>query len=395
MLTQDLGGLSISLSIGSMVPSPAPSFVMQALQQVQITLSDRTPSGFQLTFHADRAAGLTADYQLLSSGLFSAGNRVIVSVTLSGSSYTLMDGFITRQELAHDKQSGASTISVIGEDVSVYMDMIELSFEWPTLGDSAIVLAVLAKYSLIGIVPVVTPTLSSLFSNPLEYVPQQNSTDRAYIEQLAQMHSNVFFVRPAFKVFGGVPVNYAYWGPPPRLAAAAWGWASGEQPALTVDMGAGTNVEQIDFQFDALAPVIFTGFIQDDETDLQLPVVTAFSTRMPPFASSPALPLDLPFLKTKLYNDPRLGIVSSLALAQSQTDFCADRVVTATGTVDTMRYGSIIQCPGVISVRGCGASYDGEYYVEGVTHTLGRGSFKQKFSITREGLGSLESSVNG
>jgi hypothetical protein len=394
MLTQDLGGLSVSLSVGSMVPSPAPLFVMQALQQVQVNLSDRSPSGFQLTFHADRAAGLTPDFQLFSSGLFAAGNRVMIEVTVGGSSYTLMDGFVTRQELAHDKQSGASTISVIGEDVSVYMDLIELSFEWPALGDSAIALAVLLKYGLIGVVPVVTPTLSSMFSNPLEYVPQQNTTDRAYVQQLAQAHGNVFFVRPAFKAFGGVPVNYAYWGPPPRLAAAAWGWATGAQPALSVDMGSATNVESIDFQFDALAPVLFAGYIQDDDTDLQLPVATVLSTRLPPFASSPALPGDFPFLKTKLYNDPRLGIVRSLALAQAQTDYCSDRVVTAKSTVDTMRYGAIIQCPGAISVRGCGASYDGEYYVESVTHTIARGTFKQEVSMTREGLGTLQSSVS-
>ncbi len=393
MLTQDLGGISLGLQIGSMLPSPAPTFLMEALQQVQITHSDRSQSGFQLVFHADRAQGFSQDYQLLSCGLLSAGKRVIIAVTINGTSYTLIDGFITRQELTHDKASSVATITIVGEDVSVYMDMIELSMEWPALGDAAIVLAVLAKYSLIGVVPVVTPTLSGMVSDPLEQVPQQNTSDRAYVQQLAQRHGNVFFVRPAFAV-AGAPVNYAYWGPPPRLAAAAWGWATGAQAALTVDMGTATNVENIDFQFDALAPAIFTGFIQDDETDLQLPVVTLTTTRMPSFASSPAVPDDLPFLKTKLFADPRLGIVGSLALAQAQTDYCSDRVVSATGAVDTLRYGSIIQCPGTISVRGCGFTYDGEYYVESVTHTLSRGSYKQQFTITREGTGSLESSVS-
>jgi len=36
-------------------------------------------------------------------------------------------------------------------------------------------------------------------------------------------------------------------------------------------------------------------------------------------------------------------------------------------------------------VRGVGLTYDGLYYVKSVTHTIGRDSYRQKFTITREG----------
>jgi hypothetical protein len=40
----------------------------------------------------------------------------------------------------------------------------------------------------------------------------------------------------------------------------------------------------------------------------------------------------------------------------------------------------------LVGVRGAGFAYDGFYYVNSVTHTLSRGSYKQSFSLSRDGL---------
>jgi hypothetical protein len=37
-------------------------------------------------------------------------------------------------------------------------------------------------------------------------------------------------------------------------------------------------------------------------------------------------------------------------------------------------------------VRGAGHPNDGHWYVKQVTHTLGRGSWKQSFQLAREGM---------
>jgi hypothetical protein len=39
-------------------------------------------------------------------------------------------------------------------------------------------------------------------------------------------------------------------------------------------------------------------------------------------------------------------------------------------------------------VRGAGDACDGVYYVRSVTHTIETGSWRQKFELVREGLGS-------
>ena len=71
------------------------------------------------------------------------------------------------------------------------------------------------------------------------------------------------------------------------------------------------------------------------------------------------------------------------------TNVSTDRVVVATGELDTIRYGHILTAPGLVGLRGAGCSYDGLYYVQQVTHTLARGTYTQNFTLTRSGTDSL------
>jgi hypothetical protein len=331
-----------------------------------------------MTFNADRSTPLAIpDYPLLLQQTVAIGNRVIIVVTVGALPQVLMDGIITNQELSHSRESGTSTITVTGEDVGVAMDMNEVSAEYPGFGDEAIVELLCAKYAMYGLVPVVMPAPTDIVTIPLEWTPQQNETDRAYMMKLAQKHGYRLLVRP-----GLLPgTNTLYFGPPPRLRVP--------QPALTIDMGAATNVEQVSFSYDGLAPTFFVGVTQDDETELDVPVATLASTRLPPFATEPALFFQFPFVRTSNFTDPRWDAAEALAFAQAQTDFSVDRVVTADGTLDTLRYNNVLEAPGVVGVRGAGYSYDGIYYVNSVRHAIARGSYKQTFQLSREGLGSI------
>jgi hypothetical protein len=373
-MIMDVTGISLTLLIGPTIPAPAPQFVTEALERVSVTHTDKGPSGFQLEFKADRTSSFLRDFQLLATRVLATGNRVVLMVTIGGRPRVLMDGFITHIELSHSKASGASTISVTGEDVSVKMDMIEVSEGHPGLGHFAIVDAILAKYVRYGVAPIVIPTSSNLASNPLERVPQQNATDRDYINSLAGLHGNVFLVRP-----GPAPMtNIAYWGPPPRVGVPL--------ATLTVDMGPSTNVESISFSYDGLAPTLFLGLDQDAETETDIPIATLTGDRLPLAAESPLL-FNQGLLKTKVVKTPGLTAGDALAYVQGMTDRSLDNVLTAQGEVDTLRYGSIMDVPGLVGVRGCGMSLDGFYYVKSVTHSLSRGAYRQQFSLSREGFG--------
>jgi hypothetical protein len=58
------------------------------------------------------------------------------------------------------------------------------------------------------------------------------------------------------------------------------------------------------------------------------------------------------------------------------------------GELDAARYGGVLEPRGLVGVRGAGYLHDGLYYVKQVTHTLRRGAYRQKFTLTREGYGS-------
>jgi hypothetical protein len=370
----DVTGISLTLLIGPTIPAPAPQFVTEALDRASITHTDRGPSGFQLEFKADRTSAFPRDFQLFATRMLATGNRVVLMVVIGGMRRVLMDGFITHVELTHTKASGASTISVTGEDISVKMDLTEESLEYPGLGHFAIVDAILAKYARYGVVPSVIPTSTNLTSNPLERVPQQNATDREYINTLAGLHGNVFLVRP-----GPEPMmNIAYWGPPPRVGAPL--------STLTVDMGPSTNVESISFSYDGLAATLFRGFDQDSGSEDEIPITTVDSDRVPLAAESPLL-FNQGLLKTKVVKTPGFTASDALTYVQGMTDRSMDNVLTARGEVDTLRYGSVMSVPGLVGVRGCGMSLDGFYYVKSVTHALSRGEYRQQFSLSREGMG--------
>jgi hypothetical protein len=39
-----------------------------------------------------------------------------------------------------------------------------------------------------------------------------------------------------------------------------------------------------------------------------------------------------------------------------------------------------------VGVRGAGITYDGLYYVDSVTHNLKPGEYKQRFTLSRDGM---------
>ena len=75
--------------------------------------------------------------------------------------------------------------------------------------------------------------------------------------------------------------------------------------------------------------------------------------------------------------------------AQAEVNKSYDSVVTAEGTLDALRYGRILKPRSLVGVRGAGDSFDGQFYVKSVTHTIDvkKGLYKQRFSLSREGVG--------
>ncbi|MEM1243102.1 MAG: hypothetical protein AAGI45_24995, partial [Cyanobacteria bacterium P01_H01_bin.26] len=177
--------------------------------------------------------------------------------------------------------------------------------------------------------------------------------------------------------------NTAYWGPPKRRSTP--------QKALTMNMGAYTNISSVNFQHDALAATTVDGSVQDRKTNQKRPVQERQSDRTS-LSKKSALKAQS-HKRLKQFRETGRDLAQAAYRAQAIADRSVDDVVTVTGKIDTVRYGEILRLRGVVGLRGAGHSYDGLYYVKEVTHTLHKGNYNQSFTITREGLGTTRQKV--
>ena len=372
-------GVNLTLLIGPTVPVPATPDIAEALQSVSVTQNDEGRSGFQLVLQIGRAGPTDLlDYALLLNPLLRPFNRVILMVLFNAMPKVLIDGLITNQQFSPGNAPGTATLTLTGEDVSIAMDMTRKRAEWPAMSEMVIANLIIGTYAQYGLIPMVMPPPSIDQPLPIERTPVQQGTDLEYLKTMAQRFGFVFYVES-----GPAPgVNTAYWGPPKRAGLP--------QRALTVSQGPETNVDNINFTYNAMAPTIVDDVVQDRLTNTSLPVMTFASLRLPPLAAMPALPFQLPNVRTSLLEQsPGLSIVEAYARAQGVTDKSVDSVVTAQGELDALRYGDVLAPRGIVGLRGAGFTHDGFYYVKSVSHAISRGQFKQRFSLTREGTGAI------
>lgn len=402
-------GIHLTLLMGPTLPAPAPADLTEALTAASVTHNAEGRSGFSLTFQIGRSGPLDMlDYPFLVNPLLRAFNRVILIVRFGVAPQVLMDGIITSIELSPSNEPGASTLTVIGEDVSVMLGRRQAAAPWPSLRDNEVVEAILKKYPF-GFIPHVLPPLNPNAESPNEHVNVQTMTDLDHVNHLAARSGYVFYVDP-----GPTPgTNYAYWGPPRVPPPYRAGLA---QNTITFNAGPESNAEQVTASYNALSATLVAGVIQDARTNMTLPVVTTPAGMRVPLSSRPALVADAPNVRLStppstpehvrelMSNDTHSGqsarhaearttaglsYAEALARAQATTDASTDNVVTVQGELDALRYGSILQARALVSLRGVGLSYGGGYFVRSVTHDIKRGQYRQRFTLSREGTGSL------
>lgn len=366
----NLLGVHLTILIGETVPAPAPFKLGEALKDVEVNHRDDGPSGFQLRYHVGRA-GLfdLRDYGLLSNPLLRPFNRVIIIVRFAIAPKVLMDGIITNVQLTPNEQPGEDILTITGEDISIMMDLEEQSRSFPAMPDYAAVGQIVGSYGQYGLIPPLPPLNQASLTpdNPLEQIRQQpaNMTDRAYLKSLADRYGFLFYLTP-----GPAPgVNRVHWGPPERLSVP--------QPGLSVKMGPVTNVDSINFQFNALSPQQ-ARYTERGESDT---------------VSSPSPDRRIPLARNvaEARRSTMLTGFSCRAAAQAQgaVDRSFDNAVTATGELNAIRYNGILNPRGLVGVRGAGDTYDGIYYVKNVNHKISKGHYGQSFTLTREGTGTI------
>ena len=114
--------------------------------------------------------------------------RVVILVIINGMPDVLMDGVITHQQVGGGDGGSQSTLTVTGEDLSKLMGYLPLDgFPYPAMPANVRVMAMLAKYTIFGIMPIVIPAIIPDVPIPTEEIPRQQGTDLDYIKYLAEL----------------------------------------------------------------------------------------------------------------------------------------------------------------------------------------------------------------
>lgn len=373
-------GIHLTLLIGPTVPVPAPFNLTNAIKSVEVTNTDQGRDGFQITFAAGRKGPADIfDYALLNNSLLRPFNRVIIMITFGLAPKVLIDGIITHQQLNPSQEPGKTTLTVTGEDVSVMMDMEEKTQTYPNMSDMVIVNKIILSYAQYGLIPIVIPPVSLDVPIMIDWIPSYPGTDLSYVQQLAAKNAYVFYVEPT----DAPGVNNAYWGPLNLITVP--------QKALSVNMGPETNVSSINFQYNALQPYFVSGKVEDRLTNTSIAVETFGSLRTP-LSTEPAWLVNQPNVRKKQLDSGGMNALEAYSKAQAETDSSVD-ALTVSGELDAPAYGDILRARKLVGLRGAGYSYDGIYYVKSVTHRIRQGEYKQSFTLSREGLGSLTPAV--
>ena len=370
-------GIQLTIMIGPVVPIPVPQMVIDALDSVEVTTAADSASGFKMTLQFNSKSELNTFFIIagaMNSGPSMPPLRVMLIVTLNGTPKPLFDGVMTYVE-AHAGSGGApGMVTVIGEDLTKMMDLIDFSgLPYPAMPIEARVALICAKYAVFGLIPLIIPLLFPDVPIPVDKIPSHKGTDLHYIQQLAHKAGYLFYIEP-----GPVPgTNIAYFGPEIKVGVP--------QPALNVDMDALTNVENLSFTFDPTVGKLPVVYIQNQLTRIPIPIpIPNINPLQPPLGLLPTPISNLEVLKDTAKMNPMQAILAGLNKAKESQDS-----VSAKGSLNVLRYGRPLKARQLVGVRGAGIAYDGLYFVKSVTSTLKRGEFKQSFELTRNGLVSI------
>lgn len=365
-----LKGIHLTLMIGPGLPLPVPPMVLDAVSSIQVT-SGTGRSGFQISLTVDKNSPI--QHTMLPAGFFDPMiTRVIIMVTVGGMSHVLMDGMITRHELAPSNEPGQSTLTLTGEDLTVLMDVIEIMRPFPAMPKVAQIVTVLAPYAVLGIVPAPVPPFLTIVKLPTHGSDSQpKMTDYAYLQMLANIVGYVFYLEP-----GPLPgQSVAYFGPDVQLPLP--------QRALSVNMDAHSNVESFSVSLDGLAKKIVVMTVFDPIT-VRIPIpipLPNLNVLRPPLGARLTPPAKVEFPSDLADVEPDEAVEKAIGMSlQSQN------AVSGSGTLDVLRYGRVLRARQLVGVRGAGVAYDGLYYVNSVTHNIKRGEYKQSFNVSRDGL---------
>ena len=180
----------------------------------------------------------------------------------------------------------------------------------------------------------------------------QHGTDLAYLQEMAQRYGYVFYVEPGPAPF----TNTAYWGPPMRVGLP--------QPAITVNMGAETNVDGRRSPDERPRPETVSGQVHDsmpwtDDAGADVRVGAAAACH----AACDARATSRTSARRSSRDIAEPNAIAGVRARAGQTDATSD-AVSVEGELDTLRTATCSRHAASSGFAASASSYDGLYYVK-------------------------------
>jgi hypothetical protein len=370
-----LTGIQMLLMIGAgQVAAPAPPAALEALEEIEILVSARRPSGFKLVLQAGRE-GVTgrAGPPFIDDPRFRHGARVVVAMRIGASVQPIFDGVTTQTRYLPGAEAGEGKLVLLGHDLTWLMDRDEVHEPYRGMDDEDIARLILARYASWGIAPATQRPLISEPANPNDRVIQQRGTDLEFLRKLADRHGYRVFQRP-----GPAPgASRVHWGPIPLSEPA--------QRAISVNQGPQSDTHSVSVTHDGQTLSVVATQLKDRLSGQNILVGAPVATT-PPQGAQPETVTQAGRARQRLLPPGGDTAASAQAAAQGLVNRSAEAAVRVTGTLNVPRYRSVLQPFGTVSIRGLGAAYNGSYTVAEVRHRIEPGEYRQEFTLERGAL---------
>jgi phage protein D len=296
-------------------------------------------------------------------------NRVTIVAAFPGRPDTIFDGYISHVRVSSDQRAGSVSLHIRGVDASYAMNLEEKCKVWTDKTYEQIAREIIEDVYQLR--PVLPPAAEAGGEPP---AVTQRATDHRFLRELARRKGYEFFVR-------GAEVHFH----PADLTGTP-------QKVIATHFGEETNCDNIDVDVDGTMPTeaVMQRF---DPVTGETTTETATSSGLPTLGTEPLSALRGHGLPQRRILVRRQGAASPA----QQAEYVAGLLrrhgwwIKASGTVNGLKYGQVLRSKKLVTIKGLGATHNGNYYVRKVTHTLGPRTYDMAFEAARNGLGKLGS----
>jgi phage protein D len=332
---------------------------------LEVELSDSLPATFRLSIALAKDPS-TGDWRYQDDEKFRIWKPVSIAVGFVDSgTEDVLRGYITRVEPRYTTDVGQSVLEVSGIDASVLMDREEKLKDWPDKSDSDIAREILGSYPLEADVDDTEIVHEETMSTVI-----QRETDLKFLRRLARRNGFDCYVEGTTAHFRNVVPQDT------------------RHPILAAHFGEETTLRSFKATVDALRPARVSMF-QIDHFTKEVLVAEADSLTEDALGALDA---------TKLLPDgsagrPTVYVANNAVTGRPEMDALCQQLfddgatfVSGEGEVDSSVYQHVLKPRGLVTIKGIGETYSGEYYVSFVRHTLTRGGYRQSLRVSRDAL---------